>query len=72
MSRSAKPIRTIPATTPATIGMMSGPEGHSVDTSTKHYGKQGKTRFSNKKNGKVGLVFFHASFSLLTAVISCE
>ncbi len=56
MSRSAKPIRTIPATTPATIGMMSGPEGHSVDTSTKHYGKQGKTRklvINNYELGKL-------------------
>lgn len=30
ISSNARPIRTIPATTPATIGIMSGPVGHSV------------------------------------------
>lgn len=29
INNNASPIRTIPATTPATMGMMSGPLGHS-------------------------------------------
>lgn len=29
MSSKARPISTMPATTPATMGMMSGPAGHS-------------------------------------------
>lgn len=33
INNNASPIRTIPATTPATMGMMSGPLGHSREQS---------------------------------------
>lgn len=38
MSRRARPINTMPATTPATMGMMSGPAGHSgTETDEIHF-----------------------------------